>query len=176
METTAKALIDHWAWATKRGLMNANTAGTLRAACAKVLSIFDDLDAVDVRQLDIQETLKRFRNLRGKDLKPDSIEAYEQRFRQALKSFLDYVNDPGAWRSPGGNGHGKTTDAATRPRSSGKATPIHTEGNGAVDYPFPLREGFVAHMVLPADLKSADIQRLSVFMGTLVLDEPPTSA
>src|SRR5438067_705801 len=131
METTAKALIDHWAWATKRGLMNANTAGTLRAACAKVLSIFDNLETVDVRQLDVDDTLRRFRNLRGKDLKPDSIEAYEQRFRQALKSFLDYVDDPGAWkpttRQAERNGRPKAKDT---PKGAGQVAVSADAGTG----------------------------------------------
>jgi len=177
METTAKALIDHWAWATKRGLMNANTAGSLRAACAKVLSIFDDLQAVDVRQLDVEETLRRFKNLRGKDLKPDSIEAYEQRFRQALKSFLDYVDDPGAWkptaRAPERNGHAKPRAAAAKDAGAAPSVTPDTANGRAIDYPFPLGNGFVAHLVLPTDLKAGDIARITTFMGTLVLEEVP---
>lgn len=171
METTAKALIDHWGWATKRGLMNANTAATLRAACAKVLSIFDNLDAVDVRQLDVEETLRRFKNLRGKDLKPDSIEAYEQRFRQALKSFLEYVDDPGGWkptmRAPERNGRAKTKEAAPKGVGAVLAPDL---GNGrAISYPFPLRDGFVAQLVLPNDLKAVDVTRITTFMNTLVV-------
>ncbi len=176
MDTSAKALIEHWPWAAKRGLMNDNTAKTLRAACAKVLGIFDDPGSVDVRQLDVEDTLRRFRNLRGKDLKPDSIEAYEQRFRQALKSFIDYVNDPGAWkfstRQPPRNGH-------SAPKESAKAhgAVVRGEANGrALDFPFPLLDGFVAHLILPRDLKTADIQRMTMFMNTLVTDAIPPAA
>lgn len=168
MDTSSKALIDHWPWAAKRGLMNDNTAKTLRAACAKVLGIFDDLGAVDVRQLDVEDTLRRFKNLRGKDLKPDSIEAYEQRFRQAVKSFLDYVNDPGAWkfttRPPVRNGHSTPKESAKV-----KSAVVLAEANGrALDFPFPLLDGFVAHLILPRDLKAADVPRMTMFMNTLV--------
>src|SRR5207253_835239 len=146
IETTGQALIDHWGWATKHGLMNANTAGTLRAACAKVLSIFDKLDTVDVRTLDVDETLRRFKNLRGKDLKPDSIAAYDQRFRFAVKSFLDYVDDPAAWkpntRAPERNGRSKAKAAAT----NGSAVIRTPAVDGGISYPFPLRDGFVAQL------------------------------
>ena len=172
METTGKALIDHWGWATKRGLMNANTAGTLRAACTKVLSIFDNLEAVDVRELDIEDTLRRFKNLRGKDLKPDSIEAYDQRFRQAVKSFLDYVADPGAWkpstRAPERNGRAKAKESAGKGSTGNGAVGT---GRGAITYPFPLRDGFVAQLVLPSDLKATDIKRIATFMDTLIVEE-----
>jgi hypothetical protein len=39
-----------------------------------------------------------------------------------------------------------------------------------MDYPFPLREGVIAHLWLPADLKRTDVKRLTAFMNTLVMD------
>jgi hypothetical protein len=180
MEPTAKALIDHWAWATKRGLMNANTAGTFRAACAKVLSIFDDLEAVDVSQLDVQDTVRRFKNLRGKDLKPDSIEAYGHRFRQALKSFLDYVNDPGTWkgptRQPERNGRAKAKDSAAQHGTLAVVATGDLGDGRSIDYPLPLRDGFVAHLVLPTDLKINEIGRITKFINALVAEELPVAA
>lgn len=175
IESTAKALIDHWSWATKRGLMNANTAGTLRAACAKVLSIFDNLDSVDIRTLDLDDTLRRFKNLRGKDLKPDSIAAYDQRFRFAVKSFLEYVDDPAAWkpsmRAPERNGQSKAKEL----EAHGSVVSPETTTAGAISYPFPLQEGFVAQLVLPKNLKTADVRRITTFMNTLLVEEVPTT-
>jgi hypothetical protein len=174
IETTGQALIDHWGWATKHGLMNANTAGTLRAACAKVLSIFDNLETVDVRTLDVDETLRRFKNLRGKDLKPDSIAAYDQRFRFAIKSFLDYIDDPAAWkpntRAPERNARSKAKAADA---SGSGFSPTTAADAGGISYPFPLRDGFVAQLMLPKDLKTADIKRIATFMNTLVVEEVP---
>jgi hypothetical protein len=179
MDTTGKALIDPWGWATKHGLMNANTAGSLRAACAKVLSIFENLETVDVRTLDVDETLRRFKNLRGKDLKPDSIAAYDQRFRFAVKSFLDYVDDPAAWkpntRAPERNGRSKAKESGAQPGANGSAvSPTTPASGGGISYPFPLLDGFVAQLVLPKDLKTADIKRMATFMSTLVVEEAPT--
>lgn len=173
MDSTAKALIDHWDWAAERGLMNPNTAGTLHAACAKVLSIYDDLDAVDVRQLDVDDTVVRFRNLKAKDLKPDSLGTYENRFRQAVRSFIQYLDDPGGWKPA-------ARPQAAGPRNKAKAAngnggPHEQEApaqvGGLVTYPFPIRSGLVAKISLPPDLKRAELQRVTAFMGTLTVDD-----
>ncbi len=101
MEATAKALLEHWSWAAESGVMNSNAAGSLRAACLKVLSIYDDLESVDIRQLDIEDCLRRFENLKKKEFKPDRLEAYKQRFRQAHRSYLEFLEDPSGWRPSG---------------------------------------------------------------------------
>jgi len=154
--------------------MNANTAGTLHAACAKVLSIYEDLDSVDVRQLDVDDTIIRFRNLKAKDLRPDSLGTYESRFRLAVRSFIQYLDDPGGWKPAARpqaagprNGKGKAANDNGEPHE--QETPVLT--GGLVTYPFPIRTGLVARLALPPDLKRAELQRVTAFMGTLTVDD-----
>src|SRR2546428_12277575 len=98
-ETTGKALVDHWSWAADKGLMNKNTAGGLRAACSQVLSVFgDDAETVDVKTLDIEDALSRFLNLKKKEFKPTVLETYKRRFRQAVASYLSYLDHPSGWK------------------------------------------------------------------------------
>jgi hypothetical protein len=42
---------------------------------------------------------------------------------------------------------------------------------GMVDYPFPVRDGQTARLVLARDLHAAEAKRLSAFMATLVVEE-----
>jgi hypothetical protein len=52
----AKSLVDHWSWATDKGVMNRNTAAGLRSACAPVLTVIgDDWEKTDVTTLDSRE-------------------------------------------------------------------------------------------------------------------------
>jgi hypothetical protein len=173
-ETTGKALLEHWSWAAEKGLMNKNTAGGLRAACGQVLSVLDDGEALDVRTLDIDDTLTRFVNLKKKDFKPAVLETYKRRFRQAVASYLAYLNDPGAWKprtvERAGNGGDSDTDRA-EPRPA-KREPVT---GGMVDYPFPVRDGQTARLVLPRDLRADEAKRLSAFMATLVVEEVAAS-
>ena len=184
MDTSGKDLIDHWTWAAKKGVMNQNTAGSLRAACAQVLSVVEGGPAsVDIRELDIEDTLRRFENLKRKEYQPKSLEIYKARFRQAVKSYLDYLSDPGGWRpttreraaQPERNGRTKMkevpshgTTATTEPPSA-PSLPVEQKGR-VIDYPFPLREGIIAHLWLPADLRRVEVRRLTAFMNTLVMD------
>src|SRR5262245_37273094 len=98
MDTTGKALIDHWNWAAEKGVMNKNTAGGLRAACAQVLSVLDDWENVDLKNMDVEETLLRFQNLKAREFKPNVLDTYKRRFRQAISSYLSYLEDPGGWK------------------------------------------------------------------------------
>ncbi len=181
MDTTGRALVDHWSWAADKGVMNKNTAGGIRSACSQVLSVLDDWETVDVKTLDVDDALLRFQNLKMKDFKPAVLETYKRRFRQAVASFLAYVQDPGGWKprtldrpAPAEKNNHESDrggDVGTR------AARHETSQAGFVDYPFPLRDGqLVARLFLPRDLKMAEVKRLSAFMATLVVDFDPGAA
>ena len=134
-----------------------------------------------MKTLDVEHTLVRFQNLKMKDFKPAVLETYKRRFRQAVASFLAYVQDPGGWRprtldrpAPAErNNH----DADRGPDMGTRPARHDTSQAGFVDYPFPLRDGqLVARLFLPLDLKMAEVKRLSAFMATLVVDFDPSAA
>lgn len=179
MDTTGKALVDHWSWAAEKGVMNKNTAGGMRAACAQVLSALDDWETVDIKALDVEGTLLRFQNLKAKEFKPAVLDTYKRRFRQGVASYLKYLEDPGDWRPrtverPTTSSGKSQRDEGTGPEAAPRPPVRHDMAQaGFVDYPFPLREGQNARLVLPRDLKMAEVKRLSAFMSTLVVDFEP---
>lgn len=181
VETTGKAFVEHWNWAVEKGLMNKNTAAGLHAACRQVLNIEDGWEELDVSQIDVETFLTRFQNLKGKKFRPKSLDQYKRRFRQALNLYLQYVHDPSGWKPKNsdrpaprkGNGNGDAEPelrAAVAPKII--TTPIPAEA-GLVDYPYPLREGRIARLRLPSDLKMIEVRRLTAFMSTLAVDFEP---
>ena len=78
--------------------MNKNTAAGLWAACAQVLRVPDDPGRADVASMDVEDLLTRFQNPRKQWFKRQVLEAYEHRFRNAVKSYKDYLENPGAWK------------------------------------------------------------------------------
>lgn len=175
IDTTGRALVDHWNWAADKGLMKSASASALRAACTQVLGIDENWETVDVRTIDVEDYFNRFVNKRNKDFKPDSLEAYKRRFSQAVKSFLDYTNDPSSWKP-------KQKDPAKPKKTNGNAENIEVEDDveetprqrvpaGAVDYPFPLGKGRMATLRLPTDLRAAEAKRLAAFVSTLAFDD-----
>ena len=177
MDTTGKSLVEHWDWAATKGVMNKNTAGALRAACTQVLGVLDDWQHVDVTTIDAEDVVQRFKDLRAKDFKPESLETYGARFKKALSSYITYTRDPGAWkptrqskvRGPRPNGNGATAASGAQGEAASPRAAEHPRA-GLVDYPFPLRDGLTARLMLPRDLKKAEVKRLSAFMSTLTVD------
>lgn len=177
IDTSGKALVDHWKWAADKGEMNANTAAALKAACTQVLGVVDGWESLDVRAMDAQDICRRFQNKRNKDFKPKSLETYKQRFEKAVTLFLAYADSPSTWKVPShergsrrerkvpsqNNGEAEILTAPERSSASGA-------GSGLVDYPFPLREGRFAYLRLPADLRVAEVRRLAAYLNTLAID------
>lgn len=182
IDTSGKALVDHWKWASEKGVMKSNTANALRAACAQVLSVVEGWETLDVRSLDVEDVYRRFQNKRSKDFKPDSLEAYRRRFTQAVRMFLEYVENPSTWKAP--SREASKERSARKARNGGapeldesEVKPILSERSaaptiqsGLVEYPFPLREGRLAFLKLPIDLKTAEVKRLTAYLNTLAVD------
>lgn len=173
METTGKAFIEHWSWAAGKGLMNANTAHGTRAACRQVLGVVDDWENADIKRLDVEQTLTKFQNLKKKEFKPQVLETYKRRFKHAVTQYLDYLENPSSWKP------GQERKVRQRSNDGRKPAPrAHDEAVAGeelpsarmVEYPFPLREGQNARLVLPRDLKASELKRLSAFMAALVVE------
>jgi hypothetical protein len=178
MDTTGKSLAEHWNWAASKGIMNKNSAAALRAACTQVLGVMDDWENVDVTTIAPDDVVRRFKDLRAKDFKPNSLEVYGQRFKKALNSYLDYIRDPGAWkpsrqnrtlRSSRKNGTEEEGASDKQTDALSHRSPEQPRG-GLVDYPFPLRDGLTVRLMLPRDLKAVEVRRLTAFMSTLTSD------
>lgn len=172
METSGKSFMDHWSWAAEKGVMNRNTAAGLRAACGQVLGVLEDWEDADIAKLDVEELLTRFQNLRKQNFKPQVLETYKRRFRKAVSSYLEYLDNPGAWR-PTNQERSVNPDRGRRAAASGMSTPVAgavaSTRLGEVEYPFPLRPGVMARFVLPADLTIEEVVRIQNFVAMLVV-------
>jgi hypothetical protein len=172
-EATGLGLTEHWEWAARKGLVNAHTARSLKAASKQVLSVLDDWESVSVESLDVDDVFRRFVNLRGRDFKPESLESYKSRFKQAISLYLSYIKNPAGWKP-------KTRNRTTTPERRKPAPRIEMERHqdagaevslqGLISYPFPLRQGTVARLTLPADLTTAEVKRLTAYMTFLAID------
>jgi hypothetical protein len=176
MGKTGKDLVNHWDWAASKGDMNANSANALKTACTRVLEVDKGWETLDITSLDVESLLKRFRNLKAKAYTPDSLREYERRFRKAYSSYMAYVQDPTSWKVASRGSSPRNTKADKAQPEAAKSSSAPTPAHGLVEYPFPLREGRIVRLVLPADLKSAEVKRLTAFLATLVVDQTPADA
>jgi hypothetical protein len=175
---TGKTLIDFWSWAAEKGVMNKNTAAGLRSACIQVLGVADDPAQVDIAGLDVEDFLNRFQNLRKQRFKPQVLEAYKRRFRNAVKSYKEYLENPGTWKSVSQDRSGGTD---RRQRASNASAPstgtsdgsdrsrVSIASAGVEEYRFPLRPGVMARLILPVDISHVEVGRLKAFIDMLVV-------
>ena len=156
--------------------MNRATAQALAAACRRILEIEEDWESIDIRNLDVDDILLRFKNLKQKEYTPASLKVYESRFRRALDSFENYIEDPSDWSystrrpSPKKIANKSKTDQQSEPSSQTK-TKEEQEGSHAYLYPF--RPDFMARLEIPRDATVAEVERLIAWARTLAIDYSP---
>jgi hypothetical protein len=186
---TGAALVAHWDWAAERGLMKKNTARSMKAAAKQVIAIEPEWERLQVADMDVEDLLARFRNITH--IRPESIRAYESRFRQAVTSYMTYLNSPTTYRAPqrpGKQGSSSATGekragrnqamraAAEPPGGAGQKGSQHQdEGQpraNLVTYPFPIRTGVLAELRLPVDLSVDEADRVATFVKALAMTRP----
>ena len=132
-DSSARALVDHWDWAAQKGLMNPGTARSIAVACRRILSVQENWENLDARSLDIEEFLVRFKYLKAKDFSPNSLRDYESRFRRAVGSFHEYLDDPSGWKFPSRSSSSREPSGTRRKKSQSEPSPTETrieDGSG----------------------------------------------
>ncbi len=178
---TGLAFVQHWDWVAGKGLMPATTARAIRAAVSQILKIDTNWEDADVRSLDIEALIARFRNL--SKLAPGSLATYESRFRTGLASYLSYLDNPASYqpktRRLGARDDRPATKSKTKPmpatggsRRTPTVTPSTTSSAKLVVYPFPVRPDVFAELKLPADLTLDEASRLGAFLKAVALSDP----
>ena len=166
-------------WAGEKGLMNKNSAAALKSTCAKLLEIQDGWQSADMTEIDLDELMKRFIHLKGMSYNPRTLDTYRQRFQKARDMYIDYRNNPAGWKGVVSSTKARSAERSNTPARkppSNAELPVGSSGRASmpgadmVEYPFPLRQDCLARLVLPADLKMDEVNRLSAFIAALSID------
>jgi len=183
---TGEGLIAFLDYLIKKNEMVESTASALRTGCRKVLQIEADWQDADIRTLDVEGLLLRFRNKYRGDLAERSISNYDQRFRSTVEMYRKWLANDATWRPRPRSGMGagspsrstalRATKAADQPEalpasgSSVEAAALPA-GTTMVTYPLPLRPGVHVRLFLPEDLTPKEAQRVSTFVSALAFEE-----
>lgn len=185
----------------KRNEMTKGTGSALRTGCKKVLDTEEDPDDLNLRNLDMEALLRRFRNKNRIDLNDNSLRTYEQRFKQTVEMYLKFIDGDADWnpvKARPGAGAGKsptakatkpgtvveikpgaTTPASEPPSEAATAVPP-TPGPGRMLFPIPLRPGRRALLDLPEDLTEQEAKKVANVVAALAtagqLALPPGSS
>ncbi len=175
-----------------KGLVNPSTAQGWRVATGKVLEELTAEELADVRRIDTESTFRAFLHRHPGRLSPASVGEYRRRVGRAIEEFVRWVDDPGSYGSPGsasargadaahsrrgrgrGRGHiavSQSEPALNGPQAAHPASLPRPRDGLALEY--PLRPGFLAHVVVPPDLTVDEARRMGAFLLTLSPDYKP---
>jgi hypothetical protein len=195
---TGAGLIEFLDAAIEKGWFNVGSLKAMKTATLKIFEVESGWESVDLRSLDTDSLIERFRNLRRNSYSDDSIRVYRQRFGQALKMHLARLDGDPNWKTYGpstrANNPPKASSNGTkaqRPTEVGEASPpasttpeqedlpmasASTPGTTPLmRFPFPLRDNVDVWLTLPRDLTKDEAERLSIFIGSLARRDTASS-
>jgi len=166
-----KTLIEFLDYLGNKGLMNATSVATRKAACKKMLSILDDQEASDLRNLNIDDLASRFANLQGKEYKPESLQVYKSRTGSSLEHFIRYVDNPANFsiktKQKTKNQAKKTSATPAPEKQSGEDTTasfaqVDDYSDKTINVPIALRPSCIVQMNgIPIDLTGAEAKKIA---------------
>jgi hypothetical protein len=178
-EGTGAGMMGWFSWMIDKHEVTEANGASLRTGVRNVLTIDAEWRNADMRTVDVDQQIKRFRNARRGDLSEKSVEEYARRFRQSVESYRRWLADEKEW-SPVAR---RATQTARRPqdqqpspepdvpRQAAAAPPDSHEELGLIRYTVPLRSGADAVIHLPRDLSAADARRIGRVVSSLAMDE-----
>lgn len=175
--------------AEKQGFFNANTLASTRSAVVRLLE--DVQPDLDVRKIDVEAATIRYHNKHPGDLSPPSLRTYQSRLARLIKEFVKYNDDPTGYK-PFSKPKNVDTDRPARPARNERARqPVVVEQEQSVTdvipvettlarttptamaMQYPLRQDFIAQVLLPRGMTSDEARRLCAFIRTLAVDFVP---
>jgi hypothetical protein len=186
---TAEGLLQFLDYVVDKKYGTSSAVHPLKSAARQVFSMIegDDYGSVDVRELNLEEYLRRFATGARGNLKEESIRSYQRRFERAHEAYLDFVQtgktpafrdgpraSTAARKMAARHKTGSRKDSAEAPAPEAPS-PALGSGSGAprepmIEYPFPLRSGQVAGFRLPVRLEKDDAERMATFIRSLVFE------
>jgi hypothetical protein len=165
-------------YVVEKNLVNPSTAQGWRVATAKVLDELTPEEGADVRRIDVDATFKQFLNRNPGRLSPASTGEYRRRVGRAIDEFVSWMENPAGY---GSRTAAWAAKAERRPASRPRArVPVSAAGpaperseTGGVALSFPVRPGFLAQVVVPADLTVDEARRMGAFLLTLAPEFRP---
>lgn len=185
---TAKGLIEYLGVLVDKGRATSGAITPLRTAFEKVMVVVEgeEWENIATQSIDVEDYIARFANLTRGKYSPKSITVYKSRIHRVLGWYRRFMSEEEAgWMPTLGTRRvkSKETTKNTPPKQSvehniqeAEATasgyaPNENLGvrNGLLPYPFPLTDGTIAQLKLPAHISKDDADRMAAFIKSLVV-------
>jgi hypothetical protein len=165
-------LLDFLSHAADRGLMPSATAQALAVAVRNVFGVLSADEQTDIRNVDLDATIKRFNNKRARDFNPSSLKEYGRRVRRAVELFLQWRDNPAEFAVKTRASSSGRKERRARADVSGATEADERVPIGGTGYQsaITVRPGRVVTLLnVPEDLTTAEAERLAQFVRMLAV-------
>ncbi len=173
-EGRAKDLLQYLDNLVDKGKVTKGAIAPLKTSFSKVLKTVDGEEWLDVviKEVDVDDYMRRFANLTMGTYSTRSLSEYKFRIKKAIGWYVNFLDHPG-W-APDLSGK-KATFAPKKVKKPQAEAPYHSIDDytiqlpttakhsfpGLITYPFPLTNGQMANLSLPAKLPRAEAQKIN---------------
>ena len=153
------------------GLINPATLRARKLAAEQLLAELKSHERQDLRLVDLDELCSRFHKLEGSSIRPESMDLYKSRLRDALDDFIAWTDDPGNFvpkeseqkqlreqlkREPEGHKRAREELALNPPRNPHQIFPV------------PIREDLVVYIQnVPLDMTRQEADKIAAVVKAL---------
>ena len=152
-------------------LVKPSTARARKLAAEQLLVELRSHERTDMRLVDVEELCSRFHKLQDSTIRPESLEVYQTRLRDALADFISWTDDPGSFAP-------RESELSSIRQSLKKDTPAEAHAREELTlnpprrphdiFPVPLREDVVVYLQnIPLDMTPKEAEKIAAVVRAL---------
>lgn len=174
---TAQGLIEYLDNLVNKGRATSGSIVPLKSTLKQVLSVVDgenDWKNIIIKDLNIEDYIERFKNKTNGKYAPQSYRVYSSRLNKIKEWYVKFLANPGWAPKLEPTGRLQRTIIKNDSENPIQKQAQKSEPNknittpnileNLITYPFPLRNGKIVYLSLPADLNKEEADRLSSFL------------
>lgn len=153
------------------GLVKPSTARSRKLAAEQLLAELRSHERTDMRLVDVEELCSRFHKLQDSTIRPESLEVYRSRLKDALADFIRWTDDPGGFKP-------RDSEVRTLRESLKKDTPAEAQAREELTlnpprrphdiFPVPLRDDHVVYLQnIPLDMTPKEAEKIAAVVRAL---------
>lgn len=157
------------------GLINPATLRARKLAAEQLLVELKSHERQDLRLVDLDELCSRFHKLEGSSIRPESMDLYKSRLRDALDDFIAWTDDPGKF-VPKESEQKQLRDQLKREpeghRRAREELALNPPRNPHQIFPVPIREDLVVYIQnVPLDMTRREADKIAAVVKALAVPD-----
>lgn len=177
---TAEALLKFLKQAGMEGLINPAAARARRKAAEQLAGELTAEERADIRRIDVDDLVSRFHKLEGSSIRSETLRVYAERFRHALREYLDWLDDPQSFmgaRKERARAFVRGPEAVDPDQRAAERVTLEATENPPNVVPVQIRDDHVVYLAnLPLKLSAEEADKIARVVRAFAADEEERDA